>query len=305
MNCVNCDGRLVKIGDHQEFESHSIFQCDNCKLIQTNPIISPSYLNEYYKKTFRANRLDQKLNIKYILEKKKIAQSQFLYISKNSGIIFEKNTNILEIGCSIGALLEKFHKLGCNVQGIEPDIQMANFAIKSGLNVKNTSFDANLFSGTKFDLIILSHVFEHLPVINTFFNDIKKILNEKGVLFIEVPNDNLEKVKKMIDLHFTSSHLYFYNPISLKDVFIKNNFSILKINTVGINLSKQIERMDYLIKFKNGNLNIFNKIIIIIKSIWMRIFTTGDIYSRKINHDKFIYDDDSGVALRILGILNH
>ena len=77
------------------------------------------------------------------------------------------------------------------------------------------------------------------------FKDIKDILKPDGVLFIEVPNDKIKKVKAMIGLNIKSSHLYFFNITVLIDILHKNRFNIIKVNTIGLKLSKQINLINY------------------------------------------------------------
>jgi 2-polyprenyl-3-methyl-5-hydroxy-6-metoxy-1,4-benzoquinol methylase len=60
-------------------------------------------------------------------------------------------------------------------------------AKSNGINVRKGSIE-QIKSNEKFDLIILSHVLEHLLNPSVFLKKIKSILSDNGILYIEVPS---------------------------------------------------------------------------------------------------------------------
>lgn len=102
-------------------------------------------------------------------------------------------------------------------------------------------FDSNL----KFDYISVMAVLEHIPHSIAFFmNNIKKIMNEKGSLYIEVPN--IAFIRKRFSLLLGNSplpsiesiynsaspfigHHHEYSIIELKTLFLINNLTISNI----------------------------------------------------------------------------
>jgi SAM-dependent methyltransferase len=74
---------------------------------------------------------------------------------------------------------------------------------------------------TSFDVITAFHVIEHLPNPHEILKKLKKLLNNKGKLIIEVPNANdalltLYKSKAFSQFTYWSCHLYLYTAHTLK-----------------------------------------------------------------------------------------
>ncbi|HCN37520.1 MAG TPA: hypothetical protein DIS94_07415, partial [Bacteroidetes bacterium] len=101
---------------------------------------------------------------------------------------FKNSGSLLDVGCGSGLFLKSVSDV-FNVSGIDVSKKSINFAREEfGLDVSNKSLDDLISDGKKFDIITLWHVLEHF---NNPVEDLKKIrnlLNENGVLIIEVPN---------------------------------------------------------------------------------------------------------------------
>ena len=106
------------------------------------------------------------------------------------------NLKCLDIGCGGGLLSERIARLGGSVTGIDItknsiDIA-ATHALNSGLNINYINTDITSFiknnSSKKFDLVIASEVVEHLDNRNLFFEEVSKLLNNKGILILTTIN---------------------------------------------------------------------------------------------------------------------
>ena len=102
----------------------------------------------------------------------------------------------LDIGCGGGLLSERIARLGASVTGIDitkNSIEVAKFhAINSGLNINYINTDVSSFiktnSSQKFDLVIASEVIEHLDNRILFFDEVSKLLKNKGILILTTIN---------------------------------------------------------------------------------------------------------------------
>ncbi|MBY0425476.1 MAG: class I SAM-dependent methyltransferase [Cytophagales bacterium] len=104
-----------------------------------------------------------------------------------------KKSKILDFGCGVGQTLGALIRDGfLNVMGVDVSSQAIETALKHQLPVQLISSTEELLRlGDKFDVIIMSHVLEHLPkeiVIPTlkFLKD--NILSASGKLILQVPN---------------------------------------------------------------------------------------------------------------------
>lgn len=100
--------------------------------------------------------------------------------------------NIIDYGCSWGYDVFRFVQAGHHAVGYELSIPRANFG-KSKLGVKIFS-DINELPGNN-DLIISSHVIEHLSSIQDFISLSKRLLNKDGLFIAFCPNGS-EAYKK-------------------------------------------------------------------------------------------------------------
>jgi ubiquinone/menaquinone biosynthesis C-methylase UbiE len=103
-----------------------------------------------------------------------------------------KGAQVLDIGCGNGIISRRLGEMGFNVLGVdvsEKAIAMANSSNKSS-NVKFEvkSAEQLVADGQKYEAIICSEVLEHLNQPENLLKVIRKILAERGVLIVTVPN---------------------------------------------------------------------------------------------------------------------
>lgn len=226
MECPLCDSPQTEIvytgsGITYQKEGSSIelviSMCNCCGFVFQESAYSESYnkiiLNEYlnYNKNeffVFPNRSEENLiAIEIIL---RYLQSQ-------------KNVNVLEIGSNRGDLLYMIKQEipNVNILGVEPT---------SYKNIKvptvNSFFRKELFLN-KFDFIVMQHVFEHIKYPKIFVDDIKNIISDSGILYIEVPN--IEISLKYCVEDFTLDHVSYFNFQSLERVL--KGFKILEYYT--------------------------------------------------------------------------
>lgn len=215
--------------------------CRRCGLLITNPRIIEGFLPKYYKEVYQPLVVG--------IEKGKVAD--YLVSEHQGREIYNwcetllSNTDkshikVLEIGCGSGANLIDFAKqaeenrgLKCDLFGTEYEEDAAGVARKNGIKMVEDNLDTIAKSKMKFDLIILSHVFEHFIDLNLFLQLIKNILTPGGFIYSEVPGlMNKEMLMKWYDNNFIDyivhAHMYNFNMASLKYIFNLNGYELLK-----------------------------------------------------------------------------
>jgi SAM-dependent methyltransferase len=62
--------------------------------------------------------------------------------------------DVLDVGCGTGIAARQFQAAGCQVLGVEPDVRMADFARRSGLQVEVATFEAWDPADRTFDAVV-------------------------------------------------------------------------------------------------------------------------------------------------------
>ena len=97
--------------------------------------------------------------------------------------------NFLDVGCGMGGNMLAAQELGMTATGFEPSNthgKVANEALK--LSVKNDYFSASKVGSEKFDLVLLSHVIEHIYDPVAFTRELVSVTKPKGGVAMVTPN---------------------------------------------------------------------------------------------------------------------
>ena len=149
---------------------------------------------------------------------------------------------ILDLGCGGGLISSSLSKLGANVTGIDfikENIEIAKKqAKKNNLNINYLVKDFEREDiDSKFDVIIVLEVLEHLNDWKKFLKKIQSNLKKNGVLILSTINRNLTSKFLTLDIaeNFlnwipinTHNYYKFIKPEELEFFLVKNNFKDIK-----------------------------------------------------------------------------
>ena len=199
-----------------------------------------SLANDWWSKNgkFKILHEIQAIRIKYILE---------TLNKKNLN-----NTTVLDIGCGGGLVSEGLSKIGATVTGIDfikENIKVARMHAKKNnlkINYFVKDFEKEKIT-SKYDVIIILEVLEHLENWEEFIKKIKLSLNKNGTLIISTINRNLvskfltldigENLLKLIPLN-THTFYKFIQPEELEQVLSYNSFENIKFKGLTYNALK-------------------------------------------------------------------
>ena len=130
--------------------------------------------------------------------------------------------SIIDIGCGNGSFLKEFQKKYQDWTQIGLELDDRNEKIIN--SIPNTRLLVSKINevNEKFDVIVLIHALEHIINPALFLNDIKKILNPGGILFIEIPNLKLAPFDILI-----ADHCSHFTIETLEKLLNNAGFSIL------------------------------------------------------------------------------
>jgi len=259
-DCCQSDNTIQVYTD--SFFHLPILKCKNCTgyfVKNKDQIDLKKYYNETYWDIFRninkKKLIEQKTDEAYLLKKfpkciqniieatgikKALAYSQYNYLEG-----FLNKGKLLEIGSGEGFILELFEKNGFEVSGIEPsekNIEIINKKLSKG-NCKHGFVEDEFTNDSKFDIIIMSHVLEHVVDSRKILEKLKKILSDKGHLFIEVPNCGSKKyLEESIN---TQPHIHHFTKQSIQKLLESLGLKIIKVNTLNGEVSSLSEHFKY------------------------------------------------------------
>jgi 2-polyprenyl-3-methyl-5-hydroxy-6-metoxy-1,4-benzoquinol methylase len=203
---------------------HIINVCNDCGFVFASPIIEESAILSYYEKMSNYEYTES-AGIRPIEEVRQIERQIKFALSHFSSNF---TGSALDVGCSIALGLSLLKNIGWNVLGLDPSERCIRISKNMfGVQVIKGFFSLELFQDKNpFDLIILSHVIEHVISPNEMLKEIRELLDDNGVIYIEVPN-----LMKNIGLrgYFTFEHVKFFTLQTLTNLAVRNGFAVDRI----------------------------------------------------------------------------
>ncbi|MCF6350040.1 MAG: class I SAM-dependent methyltransferase [Flavobacteriaceae bacterium] len=266
-------------------ETFLLLKDSELEMLITFPKPKIEDLKKYYESEDYISHTDSKKSIidrvyqtakNYTIKKKiKLVNRLFNQINLKQENKDQKPKTILDIGCGTGDFLVACKSNNWSVTGVEPN-QKARILLKSKLdrlkpNSKNfnrpkiTTLISEL-DEIEFDVITMWHVLEHVPNLEEYIVQLKKLLKKNGILIIAVPNH------KSYDAHYYGKfwaaydvprHLWHFSQKSIKLLFEKQKMKIVKIIPMKLD-SFYVSLLSE--KYKKGNLRSIKAFFIGLKS---------------------------------------
>jgi 2-polyprenyl-3-methyl-5-hydroxy-6-metoxy-1,4-benzoquinol methylase len=227
--CGRNENQLIASVDRYRLP-HSTVLCLHCGLLRTAPRLTEGAYIDFYTNYYRAiyERIGHNPDDYYTFQFSR-GMERFAYILRH--VQPPRNgASVLEIGCGGGWNLQPFHQAGWHAAGWDFDRDYLKEGKRRGLDLREGSMDDAIAAGTKYHLIILSHVVEHLlnPVEDLW--RLRSILQPAGMLFIEVPS--LFAVTGDLLRYFQNAHTFSFVPETLQRVANAAGFRRIALSPV-------------------------------------------------------------------------
>jgi len=232
-SCPVCKGTLKKeldVKDHfLSQEDFEILRCATCRLRKTNPAPSPLLIGRYYEtEEYLSHGDDQKGLFAWLYR-----QAKKINLSRKARLLNQiaPHSHLLDFGCGTGDFIQYCQELGFQVRGAEPSEQALAHA--SALVIDNIiSPEEELASDTKYDVITMWHVLEHVHNPIDVLSRLMKKLNRNGHLIIAVPNPDSHDAR-----HYGTywagwdvpRHLWHFEPHAM--IKLANSINLTHITT--------------------------------------------------------------------------
>jgi len=170
-----------------------------------------------------------------------------------------RGMKILDIGCGYGSVSADFIKYGCEVYGMELNMDCLLELEKKGIKVINHDFSTPFQLTQSFDLILLLDVMEHIFDPLGLLEQAASILNDRGMLIVSVPLyfDLVDRIRilftgKIVSYDnlcygrtlyskfrsFNYDHIRFFRPRDLFEMASIVGLSVTKVKYNPINMGR-------------------------------------------------------------------
>ena len=132
----------------------------------------------------------------------------------------KENIRILDYGCNTAYLLNliknKYPSKNFDLCGTDINQYALKYARKKYKDFTFFNINDKFFNKEKFDVIILSHVLEHIHDRNKFIANLKKLMKKNGTLIIAIPQERIRGDCTLVQLLYNLLTFRFENPHVVK-----------------------------------------------------------------------------------------
>jgi 2-polyprenyl-3-methyl-5-hydroxy-6-metoxy-1,4-benzoquinol methylase len=234
VDCAVCDG------DHFETLSEkdryglemSVSICVDCGLIQTIPRMDQASYARFYDAEYRRLYLGAHgPTAAYVAGRWERGREiyDFLFGARGVAAPPTRPLSVVEVGCGGGGILKYFRDQGHAEWGVDPGSEYVRFSRETyGLNL-HVGTIADIPDTVRADVILYSHVFEHILSPAEEIRHIRRLLSDEGIVFVEVPGvKNIHRVYGRDFLQYVqNAHTYHYTLRTLRNLFERHGFEML------------------------------------------------------------------------------
>jgi 2-polyprenyl-3-methyl-5-hydroxy-6-metoxy-1,4-benzoquinol methylase len=236
--CGLCNGRVFKSA--LECEGFAYVRCVSCGLVQMNPQPVKNEIIDRYSNTFGGDYLSYEIeNDAPFLKLQQLAlkDTKFHALEKT---LFARDgaarpPAVLDVGCATGSLLEYLAGRGWHVTGVEISPAAGYAREKRKLDVRSVPLEECKFEAGSFDIVLASHLIEHLNDPRSFLTETRRILKENGRVFITTPNISgfQARLYKGRWRSAIFDHLYLFSIRTLSKMLKSTGFKTERVRTWG------------------------------------------------------------------------
>ena len=276
IKCTICCSNLKTTGDD---EVYYCIQCDHYQYIGNNKL--EIFDHPKLSKSLESLRKNQ--------SKKIVNKFKIIYPSLN-------NLTAIEVGAGKGYLIKEFKKVVAKCYALDMDTTYKNELEDYGIKFKEGNLDdKNNFNNI--DIVIGSHVFEHLVDPNKFLNDVDLynikflilfIPNSRGFIFSfgkAINNLGISLLwERLFQKNSNSPHYHYFSKKSMTKIAEKNNFKI--VASLNLNMVNYIPNFKRVSATESLIISIASSVVLSFLELMNKIFRVSDskvYYLKRIN----------------------
>ena len=234
--CPLCGGQQLEHAltctDHYASgEQFEVIRCVHCGFLMTQGVPVEAEIGKYYETPDYISHSDTQqglMNRVYHWVRQYMLSRKAALVKRTSGL---SEGSLLDYGTGTGYFANAMLCQGWKVKAIEKSPQARAFAKKQfGLNVE-AEHSLKDYPSMSLDVVTLWHVMEHLEHLNEMWETLHRILKDKGVLIVAVPNPesyDARKYKEWWAAYDVPRHLWHFSPSVMQRFGDKHGFVLEK-----------------------------------------------------------------------------
>jgi len=154
----------------------------------------------------------------------------------------DENAKIVDMGCGNGGLLQALKEIGYkNLTAIDPSRKCIDNIRKHGISgIEGSLFQNNI--SEKFDLVILSHVLEHIVNVSSALQVLRSMLSDNGMIYIEVPDASRYADHYIVPYYyFDTEHINHFEEVSLINMGFENGLRVMYLGKKDLVLGPDVK----------------------------------------------------------------
>jgi SAM-dependent methyltransferase len=246
--CPVCGGVLHDVLYRQRFEHFSagsitdgydVVACRACGMCFASGLPGQGRFSEYYDQSSKYDLSAAGAELSSFDAERFADEARFI-----AAHVPDRAGPVLDIGTATGALLVALRDLGfTSVHGVEPSPDAARVAREAhGLDVVAGDVRTAMAGGTRFSVVSLVAVLEHLVDPGAALRDIAELLTEGGMLYLHVPDasafcDDVDAPYQQ----FSVEHVNYFTAASLKNLLAPVGLEVVVERAIVVKLSDVAE----------------------------------------------------------------
>lgn len=220
MNCYLCSGDQHElVSEKLRYESPAkAYTCASCGLVFLYPTMTPEEERAFYEQEYGEIYSSEKGTTPADLFAARQGDAQ-AYFDLVKDYIGPENV-CLEIGAASGYFLDKIKSSVRSVTGLETHAVLRQYCEEIGISMVSSLEECG---DGKFDRVFMFFLVEHLGDPIGYLKQVRRVLADGGLAFIEVPNVDdalisLYDIPAFRDYYYTPAHQFYYTEETLRRV---------------------------------------------------------------------------------------
>jgi SAM-dependent methyltransferase len=211
---------------------YDVVSCSKCGFVYADTPVKQNVYDKYYAEMSKYEMGYDKIDLEKYMSQAKII----------SAIMKDKKASVIDVGAGNGGLLLALKELGYrNLTALDPSEQCVENIKKKGIRAEIGSVLRHKVKD-KFDLVISSHVMEHLVEVGKAMKALASMARNRGFLYIEVPDASMYVENHVVPFYFfDTEHINHFDEVSLINLGLSHGLQVLNLGKNKIKVSETTE----------------------------------------------------------------